>query len=86
MRVPPRRFRASRFVSSGVKLSRPGFLANRVRERNLALARQQLHALPHQTIQPEQVSSPPRCPSCHLGTMITIETIDPQPPHRIDSS
>lgn len=63
-----------------------GFLANRVRERSLALARQQLHAVPAPTAAIDQGSSAPRCPSCCIGTMITIQTIDAQPPQGIDSS
>jgi hypothetical protein len=63
-----------------------GFLANRVRSRNLTLAREQLGAAPPQTVQPEQDSSSSRCPQCQIGSMIIIEWVDPQPIEGIDSS
>ena len=62
-----------------------GFLANRVRSKSLAMARQQLRAQPPPT-QPEQASLSPKCPSCHVGSMITIENVAPQPVEAIDSS
>lgn len=63
-----------------------GFLANRVRSENLKLARQQLGTAQPQSAQPEQDSSVPRCPTCHVGLMITIEIVAPQRVEPIDSS
>jgi hypothetical protein len=63
-----------------------GFMANRVRSRNLALAREQLGTEQPQTAELRQDASSPRCPQCQIGSMITIELIDPQPVQVIDSS
>jgi hypothetical protein len=63
-----------------------GFLANRVRSRNLTIAREQLEAAPPRTVEPEQDSSSPRCPQCQIGFMIIVEWVDPQPIEGIDSS
>ena len=65
-----------------------GFLANRVRTRSLALAREQLGEAGPPAVEPEPApdSSPPRCPQCQIGSMITVETIAPQSVETIDSS
>lgn len=63
-----------------------GFLANRVRARSLALARTQLGTAPPPSGQPAQDSAVPRCPQCHVGSMITIEPIEPQAVPALDSS
>ena len=68
-----------------VRIRHFGFLANRVRSGNLELARHQLGALPPQSADPED-SPVPRCPSCHVGSMITIELVAPQWVEAIDSS
>lgn len=71
-----------------VRIRHFGFLANRVRSQSLALAREQLGtgAPPSAEAEQEQDRVAPRCPSCHVGTMITVEAIDPQPTEAIDSS
>lgn len=64
-----------------------GFLANRVRSRNLELVREQLGQPPAvPTAEVEQDAAAPRCPCCHLGLMVTVEIIPPQPVQIIDSS
>src|SRR5260370_4171583 len=65
-----------------------GFLANRVRARSLALAREQLGDPDPPTVEPEPTPdcSPPRCPQCRIGSMITVETVAPQSVETIDSS
>jgi hypothetical protein len=63
-----------------------GFMANRVRSRNLALARVQLGTAPPPTAEPEQDASSPRCPQCQIGFMITIAMVDAQPVQVMDSS
>jgi hypothetical protein len=65
-----------------------GFLANRVRSRNLTLAREQLGPLKTQSDAPapEQDASPPKCSSCGIGSMIVIERVAPQDVPVIDSS
>jgi len=77
MHVLPERF---------VRIRHFGFLANRVRAKSLAIARQQLRARPPLPATPEQVSSGPPCPSCHVGSMILIEIVPPQSVEAIDSS
>jgi hypothetical protein len=69
-----------------VRIRHFGFLANRVRSKNLELAREQLGSAVPQHAEPEQGCSLSRCPSCHVGSMITIQMIDPQPLEAIDSS
>lgn len=69
-----------------VRIRHFGFLANRVRTQNLTRVREQLGAAPIRSSEPEQDRPVPRCPSCHVGSMITIESIDPQPVEAIDSS
>jgi hypothetical protein len=65
-----------------------GFLANRVRTPSLALAREQLGETRPPAAEPEPAPdpSPPRCPQCQIGSMITVETIASQPVEAIDSS
>lgn len=63
-----------------------GFLANRVRADNLALAREQLGPGSARAGSSESDSSVARCPQCRVGSMITIEWIDPKPVEAIDSS
>jgi hypothetical protein len=79
LHVLPERFVRIRYV---------GFLANRVRTPNLALAREQLGEPGPPTAEPEPAPdpSPPQCPQCQIGSMITVETIAPQPVETIDSS
>lgn len=69
-----------------VRIRHFGFLANRVRSQSLALAREQLGTETLPSAEPEQDCAAPRCPSCHVGTMIMIEAINPQPTKAIDSS
>jgi hypothetical protein len=69
-----------------VRIRHFGFLANRVRSQSLALAREQLGTETPPSAEPEQDRAAPRCPSCHVGTMITVESVDPQPVEAIDSS
>jgi hypothetical protein len=69
-----------------VRIRHFGFLANRVRSRNLTLAREQLGVTAPEQVEPEPDGSAQRCPSCHVGLMITVESIEPQPVEAIDSS
>ncbi len=69
-----------------VRIRHFGFLANRVRSQRLALAREQLGTETPPSAEPEQQCAAPRCPSCHVGTMIIVELIDPRPVEAIDSS
>jgi hypothetical protein len=68
-----------------VRIRHFGFLANRVRSRQLNLAREQLRVTPPKPSAQEDSSSP-RCPQCHIGSMFTVETVPPQPVEEIDSS
>lgn len=79
LHVLPKRF---------VRIRHFGFLANRVRTRSLALAREQLGEPGPPAAEPEPTPDPslPRCPQCQIGSMITIETVAPQPVELIDSS
>jgi hypothetical protein len=65
-----------------------GFLANRVRSRNLELAREQLRTVKTQSaaLTPEQPPALPKCPSCGIGSMVVIEHVAPQDVPVIDSS
>jgi hypothetical protein len=63
-----------------------GFLANRARSQNLARAREQLKIESPQSDEPKQDGTVPRCPSCHVGSMVKIQSVDPQPVAAIDSS
>jgi hypothetical protein len=65
-----------------------GFLANRVRTPSLALAREQLGEARPPAAEPEPASDPLplRCPQCQIGSMITVETVAPQPVDAFDSS
>ena len=71
-----------------VRIRHFGFLANRVRTRSLALAREQLGSISVTAVEPatDPSPSPTRCPKCQIGSMITIETVAPQPVEAIDSS
>jgi len=69
-----------------VRIRHFGFLANRVRSNTLALAREQLGVTVPQHAVAEQVRSLPQCPYCHVGSMITVQSIDPLPVEGIDSS
>jgi hypothetical protein len=69
-----------------VRIRHFGFLANRVRSRNLELAREQLGHARAPLAEPDKDASAPRCPCCQLGVMITIETVAPRWVEAIDSS
>jgi hypothetical protein len=69
-----------------VRIRHFGFLGNRVRSRNLTLAREQLGVTAPEQVEPKQDGSAQRCPSCHVGLMITVESIEPQMVEAIDSS
>ena len=71
-----------------VRIRHFGFLANRVRFRNLAMAREQLGpaTVPSTATASEQGSSALRCPSCAIGSMIFIELAAPQLVPIMDSS
>jgi hypothetical protein len=71
-----------------VRIRHFGFLANRVRTRSLALAREQLGQTPAPAAESEPAPdpSPPRCPQCQIGSMITVEMVAPRPVEAIDSS
>lgn len=69
-----------------VRIRHFGFLANRVRSKNLQLAREQLGPAKPQAVDTEHTPTPPRCPQCHIGEMITIEIVPPLPIEGIDSS
>jgi hypothetical protein len=71
-----------------VRIRHFGFLANRVRTRSLALAREQLGPLRVTAVEPktDPSPSPTRCPQCQIGSMITIEIVAPHQVETIDSS
>ena len=69
-----------------VRIRHFGFLANRVRSKNIELAREQLGPTKAPPIETEHASTPPRCPECHVGEMVTIEIIPPLTIQGIDSS
>jgi len=69
-----------------VRIRHFGFLANRMRSQSLTLAREQLGTDAPPSAEPKRDDAAPRCPCCHIGKMITIESIEPQPTEAIDSS
>jgi hypothetical protein len=71
-----------------VRIRHFGFLANRVRTRSLALAREQLGPVSVTAVEPktDPSPSPTRCPQCQIGSMITIEIVAPHQVEAIDSS
>jgi Putative transposase/Transposase zinc-binding domain len=82
-----RRFLSHVLPERFVRIRHFGFLANRVRTRSLALAREQLgESGPAVEPEPHADPSPPQCPQCQIGSMITVETVAPQSVETFDSS
>jgi hypothetical protein len=62
-----------------VRIRYHGFLANRHRREQLALARNLLQAPPPLHANEPAPPPPPPCPRCRQGHMLLIETLEPQP-------
>jgi len=88
-----RRFLLHVLPKGFVRIRHYGFMANRVRDERIGLARRLLHPRSQLEGAPSPRSGPSplptpfdRCPCCHTGRLVIVEDFPPSHPFPIDSS